>query len=134
MKKQLLELEKKAIEELELLTEDSELEKFRVTYLGKKGLLTSFMKKLGELPAGERPEMGRLANQIKGDLSKRLETAIEGIEAAKAKKTAFFDVTLPGRQPLRGHLHPITLVIQEVCRILSRMGFRVVKGPNVELD
>lgn len=134
MKKQLLELEKKAIKELEFITEASELEKFRVTYLGKKGLLTFFLKKLGDLPPGERPEIGGLANQIKGNLSKRLETAAEGIAAAKAKQITFFDVTLPGRQPLQGHLHPVSLVINEVCRILSRMGFRVVQGPNVELD
>ena len=44
------------------------------------------------------------------------------------------DVTLSGRIPLYGHLHPITLVIKEVCLIFSRMGFQVVKGPNVELD
>jgi phenylalanyl-tRNA synthetase alpha chain len=44
------------------------------------------------------------------------------------------DVTLPGRVPPRGRLHPITQVILEVCRIFARMGFSVVKGPNVELD
>jgi phenylalanyl-tRNA synthetase alpha chain len=44
------------------------------------------------------------------------------------------DVTVPGRKPLRGHFHPITLVTQEICQIFSKMGFRVVKGPNVELD
>jgi len=134
MKEQLLELEKRAIKELEILRDASELEKFRVTYIGKKGLLTSFMRKLGELPPSERPEVGKLANLIKGNLAKRLEGTREEIASAKSKKAGLFDVTLPGREPIRGHLHPITLVIKEVCRILSRMGFRVVKGPNVELD
>jgi len=133
MKKQLLELEKNAIKELEILSDASELEKFRVTYLGKKGLLTSLMKKLGELPPSERPEFGKFANQIKGNLSKRIE-AVRQTLAAKARQTTLFDVTLPGRKPLQGHLHPITLVIKEVCQILTRMGFRVVKGPNVEVD
>ncbi len=134
MKEQLLELEKKAIKELETLKDASELENFRVTYLGKKGRLISFMRKLGELPPDERPDVGKLANLLKGNLTKRLEAARKGIAAAKAKQTAVFDVTLPGRELLRGHLHPITLVVKEVCQILSRMGFRVVKGPNVELD
>jgi phenylalanyl-tRNA synthetase alpha chain len=134
MKEQLLELEKTAIKELESLSDAAGLEKFRVTYLGKKGLLTSFMKKLGELPPSERPEFGKMANQIKGKLSKRIEAAREGVTAAKAGQGNLFDVTLPGREPLLGTLHPITLVIKEVCQILTRMGFRVVKGPNVEVD
>jgi len=134
MKEQLLELEKTAIKELESLSDAAGLEKFRVTYLGKKGLLTSFMKKLGELPPSERPEFGKMANQIKGKLSKRIEAAQEGVAAAKAGQGTFFDVTLPGREPLLGNLHPITLVIKEVCQILTRIGFRVVKGPNVEVD
>jgi len=134
MKDQLIELEERANKELELIGDASDLEKFRVAYLGKKGLLTSLMKNLGELQPHERPELGKLANQIKRNLTQRLEAAIKEIAVEKVKKTTFFDVTLPGRKPLRGHLHPITLVIKEVCRILSRMGFRVVKGPNVELD
>jgi phenylalanyl-tRNA synthetase alpha chain len=132
MKEQLLELEKKALEELAGVNGPSELEKFRITYLGKKGLLTSLMKKLVELPADERPEVGKLANLIKADLSKLIRE--QGIADIPASITATVDVTLPGREPLRGHLHPITLVIKEVCQIFSRMGFRVVKGPNVELD
>jgi len=134
MKKKLLEIEKKAMEELESLRDDSELEKFRVAYLGKKGLLTSFMKRLGDLSPSERPEFGKLANQIKGELYKRIEAVKKDIAAAETGKTNYFDVTLPGRVPARGNLHPITLIIQEVCRILGRMGFRVVEGPNVEKD
>ena len=133
MKNDLLELEKNAIEELETLRDASELEKFRVIYLGKKGLLTSFMKKVGQLSPSERPEFGKLANQIKGNLSKRLEAAKDTIAAAAGQAT-LFDVTLPGRKPPQGNLHPISLVVKEVCQILTRMGFRVVKGPNVESD
>lgn len=134
MKEQLLELEKKAITELEEADSDSELEKFRVIYLGKKGQLTSLMKRLGELPSSERPAIGKQANLIKQNLTKRLEDAYESLAVGTSQKETLFDVTLPGREPLLGSLHPVTLVITEVCQILGRMGFRVVKGPNVELD
>ena len=134
MREQLLALEKNAIEELESLTAASDLEKFRVAYLGKKGRLTLLMKTLGKLPPDERPEIGRLANRIKHDLIQRLETARKSIAGAGSGDAAAIDVTLPGREPLLGHLHPITRVIGEVCMILTRMGFEVVKGPNVELD
>jgi phenylalanyl-tRNA synthetase alpha chain len=134
MKKQLLELEKSALKALEKAEDPSELEKIRVKYLGKKGQVTLIMKTVGGLPKSERPEVGKLANMIKGKISKGLEEARNRMLTRKAEQAAFLDVTLPGRAPLRGHLHPITLVIKEMCRIFARMGFTVVKGPNVELD
>ena len=134
MKKKLLELEKNALKALEIANDPSELEKIRVTYLGKKGQLTSIMKNVGGLPKSERPEAGKLANIIKGNISKGFEEARDRIVIGKGDQAAFLDVTLPGREPLRGHLHPITLVIKEMCQIFARMGFTVVKGPNVELD
>jgi len=134
MKKQLLELEKNALKALEIADDPSELEKIRVTYLGKKGQLTSIMKNVGGLPKSERPEAGKLANIIKSNISKGFEEARDRIVTGKADQAAFLDVTLPGREPLRGHLHPITLVIKEMCQLFARMGFTVVKGPNVELD
>ena len=134
MKNQLLELEKEALKALEIADDPSELEKIRVTYLGKKGQLTSIMKNVGGLPKSERPEAGKLANIIKSNISKGFEEARDRIVTGKADQAAFLDVTLPGREPLRGHLHPITLVIKEMCQIFARMGFTVVKGPNVELD
>jgi phenylalanyl-tRNA synthetase alpha chain len=134
MKKKLLELEKNALKALEIAGDPSELEKIRVKYLGKKGQLTSIMKNVGGLPKSERPEAGKLANIIKSNISKGFEKARDRILTGKTDQAAFLDVTLPGREPLRGHLHPITLVIKEMCQIFARMGFTVVKGPNVELD
>ena len=134
MKIQLRDLEKTAIEELEAVHDVSELETFRITYLGKKGLITGLMRKLGQAPAEERPELGKLGNQIKTALSARFEQVRETLASGAGGRLPSLDVTLPGRKPLRGHLHPITRVIDEVCGIFGRMGFRVVKGPNVELD
>lgn len=134
MKDRLLELEKRAGDELNAIDDPSGLEPFRIKYLGKKGALTSMMKSLGTLSREERPEVGKLANQIKVNLSRRFEEIKISLETGGRGDDASVDVTLPGREPLCGHLHPITTVIKEVCRIFSRMGFQVVKGPNVELD
>ncbi|MFO7600066.1 MAG: phenylalanine--tRNA ligase subunit alpha [Candidatus Desulfacyla sp.] len=134
MKEQLLELEACALKELEAITDLPALEQFRIKYLGKKGQLTSFMKGVGGLAPEERPEIGRLANITKKNISARFQEVKEVLDSGKGSGTVLIDLTLPGREPLRGHPHPITSVIQEVCRIFSRMGFRVVKGPNVELD
>ena len=134
MKKQLFELEKKAFKELETISDDLALEKFRVAYLGKKGLFTSLMKKLGDLPPEERPEAGKTANKIKKKLSLRFDAVHAGFSSKTMSQPDFVDVTLPGRQPPCGHLHPISLISKEICHIFSKMGFRVVKGPNIELD
>src|SRR4030042_7177867 len=134
MKERLLDIKKQALKELESVEDLSALEKFRITYLGKKGRVTSEMKRLGELPSEDRPEIGKIANEIKAELSKRLEEAFIRIESRKEKKEVFLDVTLPGRVPLRGHLHPISQVNREICNIFVKMGYRIVQGPNVELD
>ncbi len=134
MKEKLLELKKRAENELNAIGGLSDLEPFRIKYLGKKGALTTIMKSLGTLSREERPQAGKLANRIKTDLSRRFEETKASLETGKGEDTPSVDVTLPGREPLYGHLHPITSVIKEVCLIFSRMGFQVVKGPNVELD
>jgi phenylalanyl-tRNA synthetase alpha chain len=134
MKERLLDIYKQALKDLESIEDLSSLERFRIAYLGKKGLVTSEMKRLGELPPEDRPEIGKIANEIKAELSNRLEEAFIRIEAKKEKKEIFLDVTLPGRAPLRGHLHPISQVNIEICNIFVKMGYRIVQGPNVELD
>jgi len=134
MKEELFELEKKALQELATIQDLSGLETFRIAYLGKRGLITSMMKKLGQLPPEERPEVGKLGNRIKANINKQFEASRITIESKKTEEDYQLDITLPGRAPSFGHLHPITQVIQEISQIFKRMGFRVVKGPNVELD
>ena len=134
MREKILALEKNAIKALENINDLSGLEAFRIEYLGKKGLISSMMKKMGELSADERPGMGQLANRIKGNLNERFDKTLESIQSKKDHGKAIIDITLPGRGLARGHLHPITLVTREICDIFNRMGFRVVKGPEVELD
>jgi phenylalanyl-tRNA synthetase alpha chain len=134
MKEQLLEIKEKALKELELIEDLSGLERFRITYLGKKGMVTSEMKRLGELPSQDRPEIGKLANEIKSEISYRLEEARKKVEAKKVKKEIFLDVTIPGREVFRGHLHPVSQINREICNIFVKMGYRIVEGPNVELD
>ena len=134
MRDQALEIERKALQELAEVKDLPGLEKFRVAYLAKKGVLTSLMKRLGELSPAERPEAGQLLNKLKGTLTERFEEARERILSRTVEDASFLDVTLPGREPARGHLHPLTQVLKEICQIFGKMGFRVVKGPNVELD
>ncbi|MFO8089028.1 MAG: phenylalanine--tRNA ligase subunit alpha [Desulfatiglandaceae bacterium] len=135
MKKKLIELEKKAMEVLETVRDNDSLEEFRIAYLGKKGEFTSVMRMLGSVDPAERPELGKLANTVKNRIIARFEEIrSELAERKSARKTPAVDITLPGRRPLRGHIHPITQVLSEISRIFERMGFSIVTGPNIELD
>jgi phenylalanyl-tRNA synthetase alpha chain len=134
MRKKLHQIEEKAITELNSIRNRASLENFRIAYLGKKGALTSIMKGLGGLNPAERPVIGKLANEIKQRLTSRYEEALQKTAAYGDGEGSSFDVTLPGREPAYGSLHPITQIIKEVCHIFEKMGFRIVKGPNIELD
>ena len=134
MEAELQELERRALAEAEAVQDLSGLESFRITYLGKKGLINGLMKKLKDLPQEERAKAGQLANQTKSRISELFEQNRKRIEDKKAVKRTLLDVTLPGREPARGHLHPINQVQREICEIFVSMGYQVVEGPNVELD
>jgi len=124
----------KALKELESVSERSDLEKLRQQYLGRKGLLALLLKKLTALPKEERPVIGKLANQVKEELHKQFQFVSDSLTAKAVESESAFDVTLPGRRIPLGHLHPITKTTEEICTIFSTLGFRVVEGPEVELD
>ena len=133
MKKDLIALKTRALEDLKKINDISGLEEFRIKYLGKKGLLSTFMKNIGKLPPEQRPEIGKIANEIREKITTEYEELKKRLQQ-KEKRERFIDVTLPGRRHERGHIHPITTVINEVCEIFSKMGFRIVTGPEIELD
>jgi phenylalanyl-tRNA synthetase alpha chain len=133
MKEELIKIQEQAIKMLDSIKSLADLENFRIQYLGKKGHITSALKKLGELSAEERPQIGELANRVKTELSNMLEEARNRLKSGEVKKD-YLDVTLQGRDPARGHLHPIDIINREICDIFVKMGYRIVQGPQVELD
>ena len=111
------------------------LESLRVKYLGKKGELTGILRQMGKLSAEERPVMGQLANQLRGDI----EAAIEQRKAELGSKlmelkleSETVDVTLPGETSTLGHKHPMYNVLDQIKDIFIGMGFEILDGPEVE--
>ncbi len=106
-------------------------------FLGRKGRLTTLLRGLGSLPAEERALMGKAANELKQALETALEerqAAIARTEMAAAQRAEAVDVTLPGRRPTVGKLHPITVTLREMYAVLGAMGFQVYDAPEVETD
>ncbi len=134
LKDELLELRKKALQELKSVAESPDIERLRQQYLGRKGQLALLLKRLPGLPKQERPAIGRIVNQVKEDLWREFQTATDSLTAEAIEEVSALDVTLPGRRTPLGHLHPITQIAEEICTIFLTLGFRVVEGPEVELD
>jgi phenylalanyl-tRNA synthetase alpha chain len=108
-----------------------ELERLRVELLGRKGRLTAALRGLGQLAPEARPAVGAEANRVKAALSELLEARAAGF-AGTAETGPALDLTLPGRHRWRGGLHPITLVVDEICEIFRDLGFQRVRGPEAE--
>jgi phenylalanyl-tRNA synthetase alpha chain len=105
-----------------------------IRYLGRKGRITRFLRGISSLPAEERPQAGKRANEIKRTLEGEFKLALERLSRAGRRVTDRIDVSLPGRLPEKGSLHPVTQVARRICDIFSQMGFDVVEGPEVETD
>ncbi len=137
MKEQLTNIRNGAMAALENAATLAELEDLRIQYLGKKGELTAVMKGMGGLSAEERPVIGQLANQVRGEIETALESKKNALEsaAANAKLAAEkIDVTMPGKKPAKGKKHPLITVLDDLKDIFIGMGFSIAEGPEVELD
>jgi len=127
-------LKKEIWESFEKIESLSQLEKFRIKYLGKKGEITSYLKLLKDFPLEEKKRLGKELNELKSQLEKKLKSKEREILFKEEDKDLGLDLTLPGRFPSVGTLHPISQIIDELCEIFSRLGFEVVTGPEIETE
>jgi len=130
-------LKTEALAELRSAKEEGEVQAIRTRYLGRKGLLTGFLREMGALPPEERPPIGQLANQIKASLEEAMDQTLEEERRRKQNEKLLLervDFTLPGRTFSLGSKHLITQTTEEIVSIFGRLGFEVSEGPEVELD
>ena len=130
-------VKKEIVSKLNLVKDLKDIEKLRVEYLGRKGIVTLLLRKLGSFSAEERPKAGQLFNQIKREIEELLkikEIEIEKLEKEKRLQGEGIDLTLPGRKLDRGTAHPINLILKEIEEIFLSLGFKIEEGPEVELD
>ncbi len=121
--------------EISNATDSKQLNDLRVKYLGKSGVVTSLMKKLKDLPPEERPNFGKVVNELKDQIEVLLEerkSQLMEAEKQQLYKKLWVDPTMPGARRSRGHLHIITKVQKELEDIFISMGFSVVEGPEIE--
>jgi phenylalanyl-tRNA synthetase alpha chain len=130
-------LQKEAQAEISACGSLAALNDLKVKYLGKKGPITAALRGLSALPAEGRPRLGQAVNSVRTlieSLLEQKEAEISREELQNRLKREEADITLPGRRPARGRLHPVTLVMDKVKSIFMRMGFEVREGPEIEND
>src|SRR5208337_4783011 len=108
------------------------LDQARIRFLGRKGELAQLFKELGNVPEQDRREAGRLLNEAKSRLEEIFLKAVQRNRDLETARRESVDVTVPGRLPLLGRLHPITQTTMEISRIFSWLGFETVEGPEIE--
>lgn len=137
MKERLQQLQEDSLSALRSVSSLKELQAVKVQVTGKKGSLTDIMKGMRDLTPDERPVIGNLVNTFKdefeGVFAERL-AQLEEEEISQRLVRERIDVTLPGRSPFVGSLHPVSLVTNEIVDIFSRLGFSVEEGPEIEKD
>ena len=114
-----------------------ELAELRTRHTGKKSELAAVKKLIGRVAQEERANFGQMVQQIEADIARHIdeaESALESFINEARKERERIDVTLPGRRPRRGHIHPVTLVRQRIEDIFVSLGYVVEDDREIETD
>jgi len=117
------------------ITNQKELEDFRLEFLSRNGSVQSMFKNLGSVPKEERASIGKEMNEVKKLAQKRFDEAKINLESSVQSSTsALDDLTLTAPNTPIGSLHPLTKTLEEMKQIFYRLGFTIADGPEVEDD
>lgn len=134
MEEKIRNVQKDALSEIGAARTAEDVERLRIKYLGRKGIINGLFSELGKVEPDEKPRVGSLLNQLKIDVSCALEEAKRNIGEIKAETETPIDVTMPGIKRSIGHKHPLTQVVDEINEIFLNLGFRIAEGPEIETD
>ncbi|SDZ78376.1 phenylalanine--tRNA ligase subunit alpha [Psychroflexus halocasei] len=113
---------------------EKELEEFRISYLGKKGILNDFFSKFKTVPNEQKKDFGKAINELKQEASSKIEGLKAAFKNQQEEKGIYGDLTKPGEQIEIGSRHPISLVKNQIIEVFSNIGFNVSEGPEIEDD
>ncbi len=137
MLEKLKAIEGKALAELEDVKNESELQEWKVRYLGRSAELGSITEKIRELPKEQRPALGKRANEVKTRLEAGYQVRAESLQRAaldRSLKEEQLDATLPGRKVVTGRIHPSNQMLRRISAIFATMGFQIYRSREVETD
>ena len=127
------DLKRAAVAALDSADSSEQLEAWRVEFTGRKGRLTLLLRGLGSLDIEDRKIVGAAANRLRGEFESLYEDRVRQSRSSQTP-VGSIDISLPGRKPPLGGLHPSTQMIREITQAFNEMGFQTVEGPEVELE
>ena len=120
--------------DLDLLKENKlNQDEVKYKYLGRKGLVSNLYSTLSSIDNKEKPKAGKIINELKLDISKKLNILFSKNNASQNQATKL-DYSLPGLRLNNGSIHPLTLIINEIKDIFSKIGFSNVYGSEIDTD
>ncbi|QSX06141.1 phenylalanine--tRNA ligase subunit alpha [Sedimentibacter sp. zth1] len=135
MKEKLLQVKNDALEQINKITNNDDIEKIRVKFLGKKGELTLILRSMGALSKEEKPVVGKLANDVRNIIEEniaKIKTDINNKIKEEKLNNEKVDVTMPSNYYQIGRRHPLMQTKEELENLFLSMGYDVVEGPEVD--
>ena len=126
---------KKNLKDIQNFQSDSitEIEEFRVKYLGKKGLLNSYFIEFKSLDNDEKKKLGSLLNNLKNSAQQKVDD-LKSNSSTTLDNLKINDISRPGDPIEIGSRHPISIVKNRIIDIFSKIGFTISEGPEIEDD
>ncbi len=130
-------IKKNAKEELSLITSSRELNDLKVKYIGKNGEITALLRGMKDIAPDKRAEFGKMVNDLReevGGFFDETEKKLHELELLARYKNESVDITIPGKKPFSGSIHPLNIVKNKILDAFCGMGFEVFEGPEIDTD
>ena len=114
------------------ITNESELEEYRVKYLSRNGIISGFFDELKNVDKSEKPAVGKKLNEIKKLAESKYDERLNSFESKESSGQKDLDLSLPGRSFSIGREHILIQTLNEFCSIFKEAGFKITLGPEVE--
>ncbi len=115
------------------VTDESQLDQFRIRFLARKGSIAALFDALRNAPPDQRPGLGKALNELRSHVQELHDGKAAGLRSGPSGGSRI-DLTLPGRRHPAGTMHPITQTLEEIKSIFLSMGFGLADGPELEDD
>ena len=113
-------------------TQNEDLPDIRQKYLGRNGLIADLFKLLGKVSNEDRPKYGQLLNQIKVDITEKIDSLSSGDSSDDNSDSV--DIALPGKHYDVGSIHILEQTLSEIKKIFNEIGFSITYGPEIDDD
>jgi phenylalanyl-tRNA synthetase alpha chain len=134
IREEIINIKNEALAQIMDASSLNEIEELRILYLGRQGKINIFTRELKNLKVEDRKDLGITLNEAKNTIDEELKQKYEDLLNHQTLKKEWFDPTIPGLKYKIGHLHPTTIVINEMFEIFKHLGFSIYEGPEIETD